>query len=147
MSTPRHTVRSRGYLPHWEAPGATYSVTFRLNDSLPKHVLDAYLRERRDIIETAAAMGRKLTDQEEERLADLFSERIDGYLDRGEGGCHLQRPDVGDMVCSALTYYHTVRYDILRLVRDAEPCASVIYTARVAHAGVDHEQPEIFHGA
>ncbi|HVT81088.1 MAG TPA: transposase [Phycisphaerae bacterium] len=75
-------------------------------------MLDAYLRERRDIIETAAAMGRKLTDQEQERLADLFSERIDGYLDRGEGACHLQRPDVGDMVCGALTYYHTVRYDI-----------------------------------
>ena len=38
---PELRVRSRGYLPHWELEGATYSVTFRLDDSLPAEVLRA----------------------------------------------------------------------------------------------------------
>jgi menaquinone-specific isochorismate synthase len=33
------TKRTRGYLPHWEAEGGTYSVTFHLGDSLPANVL------------------------------------------------------------------------------------------------------------
>jgi len=34
---PNTTKRTRGYLPHWESPNATYSITFRLADSLPQH--------------------------------------------------------------------------------------------------------------
>lgn len=33
------SIRSRGYLPHWEGTYAIYFVTFRLADSLPREVL------------------------------------------------------------------------------------------------------------
>ena len=39
-----------GRLPNWEAEGATYFVTFRLLDSLPRSVLDSFrFREGRNL--------------------------------------------------------------------------------------------------
>ena len=43
------TKRTRGYLPHWEAEGGSYSVTFRLGDSLPANVLAKLTRQRETI--------------------------------------------------------------------------------------------------
>src|SRR5881394_1353272 len=39
-------VQKRGHLPHWEQPGATYFVTFRLADSLPADVLAQWRDEQ-----------------------------------------------------------------------------------------------------
>ena len=33
-------------LPHWRQPGVTYFITFRLNDSLPREVVEAAKREK-----------------------------------------------------------------------------------------------------
>lgn len=106
------TIRSRGYLPHWEALGATYSVTFRLWDALPQSILEGYIREREDILETAEYMGRALTAIEHARLAELHSEKIEAYLDQGIGECYLRRPEVGRIVFNALKHFHAVRYDV-----------------------------------
>src|SRR3989442_4799282 len=50
--SPPATIRTRGYLPHWEHDHATYFVTFRLADSLPRDFVDQVQRQRR---RTAAA--------------------------------------------------------------------------------------------
>ncbi|MCE2692854.1 MAG: hypothetical protein LW645_01085 [Verrucomicrobiaceae bacterium] len=34
-------------LPHWRQPGVTYFITFRLNDSLPREVVEAAKRENK----------------------------------------------------------------------------------------------------
>ena len=52
------TIHDRGYLPHWQAEGATYFVTFRLRDSLPQPVREALRFERMDILLTAERQGR-----------------------------------------------------------------------------------------
>ena len=39
-------VHTRGYLPHVKREGASYFVSFRLADSLPKEVLLEFERER-----------------------------------------------------------------------------------------------------
>src|SRR5690242_9453593 len=36
---------SRGYLPHWDHPGMIQSLTFRLEDSLPREVLEKWKSE------------------------------------------------------------------------------------------------------
>src|SRR5258708_2385813 len=51
-------IRQGACLPHWTRDGATYTVTFRLGDSLPRQVLEAWLYERRDIRRTAQQAGR-----------------------------------------------------------------------------------------
>ncbi len=102
--------RSRGYLPHWEKSGSTYFVTFRLADSLPGFILRRWAFERKDIEARARAQNRELTKYECERLAALFSERVDKYLDLGAGRRWLVMPDIAALVVSALKFMDGQRY-------------------------------------
>ena len=103
-------VRDRGYLPHWEAEGSIYFITFRLGDSLPESVLSE-LRAEREAGEAALqAEGHEITEADRRRLAYLFSQRVDGYLDAGTGACYLGRPEVGKLMAEALRHFDGERY-------------------------------------
>ena len=58
--------RHGAYLPHWTRDNAWYAVTFRLWDSLPKHVLESWLFERKNIVKTAEQMKRPLVNTKSE---------------------------------------------------------------------------------
>lgn len=103
-------IRQGAYLPHWTREGAIYAVTFRLGDSLPRAVLEAWLAERRHILRTAEQMARPLSEHEEQRLRELHSERIEAYLDAGHGDCWLRESAVAAMVADALRYFEGQRY-------------------------------------
>ena len=95
-------TRYRGRLPHWELPGMTVFLTFRLADSLPRPVLNAYLAERR-------ALDRLLRlEPESEELhrerARLFGRHVDCALDRGEGACALRHPDLARKTLDTLRH-------------------------------------------
>ena len=75
--------RHGAYLPHWTKEGGTYAVNFRLAGSLPASVLAGWRFERENIVKTAHQMKRPLSSQERRRLAHLFSERVDHYLNAG----------------------------------------------------------------
>ncbi len=83
-------IRHGAYLPHWTRSGSTYSLCFRLGDSLPQSVLENWKTEREHIVARARQMGRELTDYERQRLDELHSERIEKYLDAGLGACWLR---------------------------------------------------------
>jgi REP element-mobilizing transposase RayT len=104
------TCRTRGRLPHWESDQAIYFVTFRLADSLPKSVLRLFELQRKDIVATAVANGRELSNYEHKRLEKLFSEEIESKLDAGSGRCYLGRPAVADAVAEALQHFNLSRY-------------------------------------
>ena len=104
------TIRDRGRLPHWELEGGVYFVTFRLADSLPQSVVKSFVAERDDIVETARRLGRDLSTSERKRLAELFSERVESYLDAGKGSCHLANPRVAGLVADALRHFDGKRY-------------------------------------
>ncbi len=104
------TIRNRGRLPHWEAEGATYFVTFRLDDSLPKSVLDQIESERRAIIKTANQLRRPLSSDERKRLQHLSTPIIERFLDSGSGSCHLKNRAVASRVADALRYFDEQRY-------------------------------------
>jgi len=106
------TIRNRGRVPHWEADLAIYFVTFRLADSLPQSVLQAFEFERRDIVATARAAGRELSPSEEKRLEILFSEKIESKLDAGLGRCHLAKPAVANAVAGTLQHFDAARYHL-----------------------------------
>jgi REP element-mobilizing transposase RayT len=103
-------IRQGAYLPHWTREGATYSVTFRLADSLPRPVVERWLFEREDISRTARQLGRPLTPQEERRLQELFSERVERYLDAGEGECWMRDDAIAAIVAEALLHFDGSRY-------------------------------------
>ena len=111
-ATERLLVRSRGRLPHWERAKGTYFVTFRLTGTLPSQVLESWETERREIEALAKRQGRDLNEQERRRLHDLYSERIDTYLDSGVGECWLRNPNVAPMLVRALQFFDGQRYDL-----------------------------------
>jgi REP element-mobilizing transposase RayT len=104
------TIRTRGFLPHWEANHAIYFVTFRLADSLPASVLRQFEVERQDIIATALAQKRDFSASEQEQLEKLFSEKIQSNLDAGAGRCYLANPAAADIVAEALRHFDSSRY-------------------------------------
>lgn len=112
VKPPEITKRKGVHLPHWTRDGATYAVTFRLQDSLPKHVLEGWLLERRDIVLTAEQGNRALSEYEEKRLAELHSQHIESYLDAGHGACWLRQAGVASLVADALRHFDGIRYSL-----------------------------------
>jgi REP element-mobilizing transposase RayT len=102
----RSGVHSRGYLPHVKREGATYFVTFRLADSLPREVLLEFERQRAEALRRLAthdSAGREAANRE-------LLRQIERYLDCGVGACYLRRPEIADMVAKALLHFHGVQY-------------------------------------
>ena len=103
-------IHDRGHLPHWEKEGATYFVTFRLHDSLPKSVLERIESERESLAKTTKQLHRELSPDERSKIAQLSTKVIEQHLDSGAGACHLKNPVVGDMVANALRHFDDQRY-------------------------------------
>jgi putative transposase len=85
----------RGYLPHCDFPGLVQFVTFRLADSMPvsrcgewEHLL-------------------KIEDNREKRT------KLEEYLDRGVGECHLRDPHIAKIAEDAMLYFHNERYEMI----------------------------------
>ena len=53
--------------------------------------------------------GHAINDSEEEIARD-FSRKIERYLDRSAGACHLRRPDIADLVADAVRHFHQSRH-------------------------------------
>ena len=104
--------RHGAYLPHWTQEGGSYAVTFRLWDSLPQHVIESWLFERKNIVKTAERMNRPLSKQEEQRLAHLHSEKVERYLDAGYGSCYMRDGRIASIVARALVHFEGRRYSL-----------------------------------
>ncbi len=104
------TIAKGGTLPHWRCGDAVYHVCFHLNDSIPKSVRNEWLAAREDIIRTARAMHRELSDSEERQLNRLYSEKIGKCLDEGYGECWLAKPEVSQIVARSLSNFDGNRY-------------------------------------
>jgi DNA polymerase len=83
-------VHDRGYLPHLNAEGGNYFVTFRLADSLPAAVLKD--------LEAVPEKQR--------------SRKVEEYLDAGHGECWLGRPEIAAMMKQILLKFDGERYQL-----------------------------------
>lgn len=104
------TKRTRGYIPHWERRGAMYFITFRLADSLPREVRDAYEAEHQTILARIQAKGRHLTPEAQARLETFWRARVQRFLDTGAGACSLRNSAIASQVAGALRYFDGTRY-------------------------------------
>lgn len=108
MQTPINK-RQGAKLPHWTAEGATYSVTFRLADSIPLAAAERLGSELAEL-EKSASRGTVLSLAEQIRLSRLKTEHIDSLLNAGHGECLLARPTVAEVVATALKHFDGQRY-------------------------------------
>lgn len=136
---PNLKIRQGARLPHWTREGATYAISFRLADSLPKVVLESWDFERQDLIRTAKQQGRPLARHEEKRLDTLFSEKVDKYLDEGRGKCWLRRDGIARVIARALGFFDGTRYRLFAW------CVMPNHVHVVLQPSPGHELPKILH--
>jgi hypothetical protein len=86
---------SSKYLPHFDAPGLQQFISYRLADSLPA--------SRRS--EWTGLL--KVEDSLEKQR------RLESYLDRGWGSCHLRDPRIAEMVPENLWHFDGKSYRLL----------------------------------
>lgn len=103
----RSGIHSRGYLPHVKREGASYFVTFRLVDSLPKEVL---LRFEQEHAEALRRLPANSTARQAEEINRDLHRKIERYLDRGAGKCHLRRREIAQIVSEALLHFDGQHY-------------------------------------
>lgn len=98
-----------GNLPHWRQENTTYFVTFRLADSLPRERLKQWQAEKEQWLK---AQSKSLTKKQKAEFYRLFPERMQKWLDAGQGSCILARSDFHQLVSGALRYFHGERYHL-----------------------------------
>jgi REP-associated tyrosine transposase len=102
---------TRRRLPHWYMPGAVHFVTFRLTNTLPRHVLN-HLRERRQtLLDRPRPEGQPIADHRIAVNKLLFAE-YDRFLDNHRDVHWLDDPRVAALVRSSLHYLHERKYHL-----------------------------------
>ncbi len=92
---------------------ATYFVTFRTADSLPRDVYERLLMTRSESEKRAQAMPDE--GQRREAIGEAFREfqrGIERQLDACLGECHLRRAECAEIVVETLKFFHGERYDL-----------------------------------
>jgi REP element-mobilizing transposase RayT len=82
---------------------------------LPKTVLLDFEREQAERLRRLSEFTKRgeTIDDSEEQIARDFGRKIERYLDRGAGACHLREPEIATLVADAMRHFHESRY-ILR---------------------------------
>ena len=93
---------SRGYLPHFDGRAIPQTITLHLADALPKHVLERWLQELKQL-------------KDKEKLI-VLRKRIDRYLDQGYGSCYLKDHRIAKIVQDSLLKFDGVRYALFAWV-------------------------------
>ena len=106
FSPEAETVTGRNRVPHWDQQGRTYSLTFRLADSVPAHLLRQH---RLDEAEWRAAHPEPWSPEMELEYLRRFTGEIEGWLDLGYGECLLRSPGCADIIAGALQYFEGKR--------------------------------------
>jgi len=107
------SIRSRGYLPHWESDHPTYFVTFRLADSLPRDLLDRLRREREAIQRSCQAKTSVSADRKRAIKLRALLQKAERLLDGGLGQCYMRDPRIAQIVADTLRHFREQRYHLL----------------------------------
>ena len=112
---------SHGHLPHWFQPGVVTFITFRLNDAMPKDVLDLWRKQLRDwLARHSIAVSEfdplptwEKVPNELQTSYRKYRERVfHEYLDQGHGACHLRNRRFAEIVVDSLLHFDGKRYEL-----------------------------------
>jgi REP element-mobilizing transposase RayT len=97
------------HMPHWRQDGATYVVTFRLGDSLPKSKL-AELSQLKEEWERRPPSPDPL--EEMEAFAKLVGRKTELWLDAGHGDCLLKQAKAAKSIAESMHHFDGDRYEL-----------------------------------
>ncbi len=96
-------------LPHYQPPNASFFITFRLANSLPRHIV-AQLKEEYKTALKEIGRSKVLSYEEQKK----YFSRFDKYLDRVEHGpTWLQDDRISGIVAETLHCWNGRRYDLV----------------------------------
>ena len=110
----RSGIHTRGFLPHVKREGASYFVTFRLADSLPREILLEFQQKRAKRIRALEATKKSQNPASDivELVERDYRREVERYLDQGAGHCWLRQPEIAEMVANALCHFDGERYEL-----------------------------------
>jgi len=94
--------KSGSKLPHWQQGEVPLFITYRLNDSLPKLVVEKWQRDRAIWLKDKTDPWDDETKQEYQRR---FVMKLEDVLDNCHGSCVLERPDVRNLAIDSLHFF------------------------------------------
>jgi REP element-mobilizing transposase RayT len=98
-STPKYWYK-RGFLPHYDGGQIPQFITFRLADSLPRHILEGYKLQ----------YEKKLISEVE------YYRILDKYLDLGNGASYLRHESVASIVEENILRFDAEKYRLFSWV-------------------------------
>jgi len=105
-------IRKRN-MPHWRQEGKLYFVTWRQADSIPAVKRQQLQREREAFIQAYGdPLKQHLTVELQRRYHQLFSERVQRWIDAGHGSCVLRKPEALKIMRTALHHFQGTRYTL-----------------------------------
>jgi REP element-mobilizing transposase RayT len=93
---------SRGYLPHFDGGEIPQFITARLFDSLPQNILQKFQLE--------------LERKGIENIEYEMRKQIEGFLDKGYGGCFLRDAKIAKIAADALLFHAEKKYKLIAWV-------------------------------
>ncbi|RMD66568.1 transposase [Candidatus Parcubacteria bacterium] len=104
----RYRTFYRRHLPHYQPPGATLFVTFRLHGSLPQDVLKA-LHAQQDALQNGLSKKQDAHKAQQE----IFWQLDSALDDAGSSPVWLKNPEVANMVAGAIRFLDSKKYELL----------------------------------
>ena len=103
------TIVARNNLPHWQQTGATYFVTYRLADSIPKELTDRWRSDRASWLKKNPEPWSPETEAE---YHGTFSAEIDRMMDACHGSCLLREKEFQEVMEESFLHFQGTRYFI-----------------------------------
>jgi len=100
-------------LPHWQQGETAQFVTWRLGDSLPPDKLELWKEEEDTWLRVHSEPWDEPSKKE---YHQRFSNRLEEWLDAGDGSCLLRDEVCRKIVTDALHYFDDQRYDLRAFV-------------------------------
>lgn len=107
------SIKSSGFLPHWNQSGKIQFVTFRLIDSLPQIKIHELSELKKHFITQHPLPWNNNEEIEFWKLISPFEAKL---LDEGYGSCMLKKPALRKIVSDSIRYFDGIKYNLIAYV-------------------------------